>query len=131
MNYRHYTLAENIPTFFPCPEILQETKVKGTGLIDLVEEISKQPSVLTVPLLAAFSQTYSENGGKQQTRIIRKPFLRGTMCTVSTKGSMDAEEITVIKKTLKYFIQGQEERYLQGISESSKTASIRASAVQK
>jgi hypothetical protein len=53
----------NAPTFCLCPEGLSEARLKSNGLINLAEEISRQPSIQTVVwlLLAAFSQVYSEN----------------------------------------------------------------------
>jgi hypothetical protein len=51
---------------------LWESELKNDGLIHLVEEISKQPSIQAVAclLLAAFSQIYSEKEHKMLTRRI-------------------------------------------------------------
>jgi hypothetical protein len=58
-----YILAKNISTFCPSPESLCEAEFKGDGLINLAEDISRQPSIQGVSRvwLAAFSQIYSEN----------------------------------------------------------------------
>jgi hypothetical protein len=58
-----YTVAKNLSTFFLCPDNLWDSVFKGNRLINLVEEISKKPSIQTVTwvLLVAFSQIYSEN----------------------------------------------------------------------
>lgn len=58
-----YTLGKGLVTFCLCPEILQETQIKGSRLIELVLEMSRQPSsqAMTLVMLTAFSQIYSEN----------------------------------------------------------------------
>jgi hypothetical protein len=58
-----YILAQNLSTFCSCPKTLSEAEFKSNGLINLVEEISREYSIQTMAwlLLMAFSQVYSEN----------------------------------------------------------------------
>lgn len=54
---------KNFSTLCPCPETLCKAKFKGDGLINLVEEISRQHSTQVVAwILLAFSQVYCETG---------------------------------------------------------------------
>lgn len=66
-------LSENLSTFFSWPETLQETEIKGSRLIYLVEEISRQPDVEAVAwvLLGDYIQVYIEN---QEQNILFKNF---------------------------------------------------------
>jgi hypothetical protein len=41
----HYIMIKTLSTLYLCPEILLETDIKGEGLIHLVKEISRQPSI--------------------------------------------------------------------------------------
>lgn len=43
-NYAYDTLAKNVAAFCPCPKNLPEAKLKGSGLLSLAEEISRQPN---------------------------------------------------------------------------------------
>jgi hypothetical protein len=58
-----YIVTNNLPTFCPCPNTLWETGLKDDGPMNLAEEISMNPTlqVVTLVLLTAFSQIYSEN----------------------------------------------------------------------
>lgn len=49
--------------FCPCPKALQETYIKRRGLINLAEEILRQPNIHAVVwlLMSDFSQIYSKN----------------------------------------------------------------------
>lgn len=50
-------LAENLSSFCPCPETLRDSEIKGDGIFNVAEEISKKPYIQAVALvlLAAFS----------------------------------------------------------------------------
>jgi hypothetical protein len=58
-----YILTKNLSTICPCPETHGRLCLKGDGLINLVEEISRQHSIQVVVwlLLAAVKQNYSKN----------------------------------------------------------------------
>lgn len=51
-----YTLAENLPTFYLCLEVLQEIEIKNCGLIDLVEEM---PRLLSIQLFGLLSTRFT------------------------------------------------------------------------
>lgn len=59
----YYAVAEHLSIFGSFLEIFQEPEIKGEGLIDLVEEISKHLNIPSVAwtLLAAFSKADTEN----------------------------------------------------------------------
>lgn len=40
-----YILAENLTTFGPCTETLLEIQMKSGGVIDMENEISRQPNI--------------------------------------------------------------------------------------
>lgn len=58
-----YILAKNSSTFYRCPETLGKAEFKGGTLVNLVKDISREPSLWAVVwiLLTAFSQIYSKN----------------------------------------------------------------------
>lgn len=38
-------LAKSVAAFYSCPENLREAKLKSSGLVDLAEEVLRQPSL--------------------------------------------------------------------------------------
>lgn len=58
-----YSSAESLSAFCSCPGTLPDIELKGGGLINLEEEISRQSNVEMVAwlLLRAFSHIYVEN----------------------------------------------------------------------
>ena len=51
--------------FWPCPKNLPEPKFKSNGLISLVEEISRQPTIDSVPWLLVITSTWVYNAKEQ------------------------------------------------------------------
>jgi hypothetical protein len=80
---------------FACVLRLWEAEFKGNRVMNLVEEISKQPSIQAVAwlLLDAFSQVYSENQEQRTEQKFLKnlQFGQKSQCKVGAK-----EEINVI-----------------------------------
>lgn len=94
-------LAENLPTFYSCPETLQDTQIKGNGLINLACKISKRPNIQyrVWVLVTAFNQICSVNWRPkaEQKNLKSLNFSpKGTMWKVGTKGDVVHEE--TIKK---------------------------------
>lgn len=73
-----YTLEENLSTFYSSPETLWETETKSSRLVNLAEEISRQPSIQAILwLLTSLQKARLKNlknlagGQKGSTRKIR------------------------------------------------------------
>lgn len=83
-------MADNMFTFCPCPKTSQETEIKGNELINLTQEISRQPNIQAISdiFLAAFSQIYNEIQGQKgkQKNVQNLNFsTKGTLWKVGAK----------------------------------------------
>lgn len=96
-------LAQNFSTFCSYPETLPKTKIKNSRLINLVEEMSKQPNIQVMAwyLLAAVNHIYSEC--QEQTAELSKLkslqfHQKESLYKAGSKDNMDAEKISTEKK---------------------------------
>jgi hypothetical protein len=70
-----YNLAKNMPTFCPFPETVREAEFVGGELVHLMEEESRQCSILAVVwiLMAALSHKYMRIRSKSQRKCVFWP----------------------------------------------------------
>lgn len=97
----YYSLAEKLSTFCLCPETLQETEIRVGGLIELVVEIPRLPSVQAEAwmLLADFSSVCTEN---QEQKAHLKSFQlpqEGKAGKIGVEESFFVEKIRFEEKT--------------------------------
>ena len=67
-------LVKNVAAFCPCPKSLPEANVKSFGLIPLVEEVAKQPSILRSLALWLLVSTCYESVRTNKSRSIKKKY---------------------------------------------------------